>query len=107
LVVKIIAESLSQHDEKHVVPTPLGGIRVGGRWKCNRLETMTQPNIYVLERGASNEVQRIIDQKFFLKSDINVISQFFCKTKFKPISKRLFEFSEEMRILNIRHVITR
>jgi hypothetical protein len=27
---KIIAESLSQHDEKHVVPTPLSGIRVGG-----------------------------------------------------------------------------
>jgi hypothetical protein len=31
LVVKIIAESLSQHDEKHVVPTPLSGIRVGER----------------------------------------------------------------------------
>jgi hypothetical protein len=30
-VVKIIAESLSQHDEKHVVPTPLSGIRVGKR----------------------------------------------------------------------------
>jgi hypothetical protein len=30
-VVKIIAESLSQHDEKHVVPTSLSGIRVGGR----------------------------------------------------------------------------
>jgi hypothetical protein len=30
-VVKIIAESLSQHDEIHVVPTPLSGIRVGGR----------------------------------------------------------------------------
>jgi hypothetical protein len=30
-VVKIIAESLSQHDENHVVPTPLSGIRVGGR----------------------------------------------------------------------------
>jgi hypothetical protein len=30
-VVKIIVESLSQHDEKHVVPTPLSGIRVGGR----------------------------------------------------------------------------
>jgi hypothetical protein len=29
-VVKIIAKSLSQHDEKHVVPTPLSGIRVGG-----------------------------------------------------------------------------
>jgi hypothetical protein len=27
--VKIIAESLSQHDEKHVVSTPLSGIRVG------------------------------------------------------------------------------
>jgi hypothetical protein len=30
---KIKAESLSQHDEKHVVPTPLSGIRVGGRNK--------------------------------------------------------------------------
>jgi hypothetical protein len=30
-VVKIFAESLSQHDEKHVVPTPLSGIRVGRR----------------------------------------------------------------------------
>jgi hypothetical protein len=30
-VVKIIAESLSQHAEKHVVLTPLSGIRVGGR----------------------------------------------------------------------------
>jgi hypothetical protein len=29
-VVKIIAESSSQHDEKHVVPTPFSGIRVGG-----------------------------------------------------------------------------
>jgi hypothetical protein len=27
----LIAESLSQHDENHVVPTPLSGIRVGGR----------------------------------------------------------------------------
>jgi hypothetical protein len=27
----MIAESLSQHDEKHVVPTPLSGIRVGRR----------------------------------------------------------------------------
>jgi hypothetical protein len=29
--VVIIAESLSQHDEKHVVPTPLSGIRVERR----------------------------------------------------------------------------
>jgi hypothetical protein len=28
---KKIAESLSQHGEKHVVPTPLSGIRVGAR----------------------------------------------------------------------------
>jgi hypothetical protein len=27
----VIAESLSQHNEKHVVPTPLSGIRVGER----------------------------------------------------------------------------
>jgi hypothetical protein len=33
-VVKIIAESLSQHDKEHVVPTPLSGIRVG---KKNRI----------------------------------------------------------------------
>jgi hypothetical protein len=30
-VVKIIVESLSQHDEKYVVPTPLSRIRVGKR----------------------------------------------------------------------------
>jgi hypothetical protein len=28
-VVKTIAESLSHHDENHVIPTPLSGIRVG------------------------------------------------------------------------------
>jgi hypothetical protein len=28
-VVNIVAESLSQRDEKHVVPTPLNGLRVG------------------------------------------------------------------------------
>jgi hypothetical protein len=32
-VVKIIAESISQHDEKHVVPTLLSRIRVGRRSK--------------------------------------------------------------------------
>jgi hypothetical protein len=30
-VVKIVADALSQHDEKHVVPTLLIGIRVGKR----------------------------------------------------------------------------
>jgi hypothetical protein len=33
--VKINAESLSQHDEKHVVPTPLSGLRVGRRRRQN------------------------------------------------------------------------
>jgi hypothetical protein len=60
---------------------------------------MTQPNNYVLEGGASNQVQRIIGQNFFLKSKMNYQSEFY------PICKRQFETSEAMRILNIRHVI--
>jgi hypothetical protein len=31
-VVKTIAESLSQHDEKHVALTPLGGISIGNSY---------------------------------------------------------------------------
>jgi hypothetical protein len=42
-VVKIIAESLSQHDEKHVVPTPLRGDK--GRRKKNKANTFSQKNI--------------------------------------------------------------
>jgi hypothetical protein len=45
------------------------------------LETMTQPNNYVLEGGASNQVA-IIGQNLFLKSDINFIRQFFYQTEF-------------------------
>jgi hypothetical protein len=71
----------------------------------NYIEIVTQPNLHVLEGGASNHVQRIIGQKFFLKSDINFIRQFFYQTVFQPISKRQFETSEAMRILNIRHVV--
>jgi hypothetical protein len=48
---------------------------------------MTLANIYVLEGGDSNQIQRIIGQNVF----------FF----------RQFETSEEMRILNIRHVISK
>jgi hypothetical protein len=40
-VVKIIAESLSQHDEKHVVPTPLSGIRIGGRILLKSIREMS------------------------------------------------------------------
>jgi hypothetical protein len=68
---------------------------------------MTQPNIYVQENGASNQVQRIIGQNFFSKSDSNFIRQFFYQTEFKPISKRQFETSEVMRILNISQVISK
>jgi hypothetical protein len=75
---------------------------------------MTQENIYVLEGGASIQVQRIIGQKFFLKSNINFIRQFFYEIEFKPISKRQFETLEAMRILNniqktyiIRYVISK
>jgi hypothetical protein len=68
---------------------------------------MTQPNKYVLEGGASNQVYRIIGQKFFLKSDINFIRQFFYQSEFKPSRKRQFETSEVIRILKIRHVIPR
>jgi hypothetical protein len=57
--------------------------------------------------GASNQVQRIIGQKLFMKSDINFIRQFSYQTEFLPISKRQFETSELMRILNIRHVISK
>jgi hypothetical protein len=63
---------------------------------------MTPPNI--LEGGPSNQVQRIIGQNFFSKSDINFVRQFFHQTKLKPI-ERQFETSETMCILNIRHVI--
>jgi hypothetical protein len=41
----------------------------------------------------------------FLKSDINLIRQFFYQTEFKPISKLPFVTSKVIRILNIRHVI--
>jgi hypothetical protein len=44
-VVEIIAESLSQHDEKHVVPTPLSGIWVGKRRKYN-LNLVTYELVY-------------------------------------------------------------
>jgi hypothetical protein len=67
---------------------------------------MIQPNIYILEGGASNQIQRLISQNFFLKSDINFIRQFFFQTDFKPIRKRQFESSEAMRILN-RHAISK
>jgi hypothetical protein len=43
---------------------------------------MTQLNIYVLEDGASNHVQRIIGQNFFLTLDINFIRQIFRQTEF-------------------------
>jgi hypothetical protein len=63
---------------------------------------MTQPNNYVLGGGGFQSSWRIIGQKFFFKADINFIRQFFT-----AISKSQFESSEAMRILNIRHVISK
>jgi phosphomannomutase len=42
-VRKIVAESLSQHDEKHVVPAPLNGIRVRKREVCTVRGSNTKP----------------------------------------------------------------
>jgi hypothetical protein len=54
-VVKINAESLSQHDEKHVVPTLLSGIRVGGRAFVRTFVTfdMTLTRFHFSERLSS------------------------------------------------------
>jgi hypothetical protein len=69
---------------------------------------MNQPNNYVLKGRASNQVQRIIGQKFFLKTNINfILLQLLYQTEFQPISKHQFETSEAMRILNIRHVVSK
>jgi hypothetical protein len=65
------------------------------------------PNISVIKGRASHQVQRIIGQEFLLKSGINFIPQFFYQTEFLSISKRQFETSETMRILNTRHVISK
>jgi hypothetical protein len=67
---------------------------------------MPQPSNYILEGGASNQVQRIICQKFILKSDINFIrillsNWILTNQQNFSISKRPFETLEAMRILNI------
>jgi hypothetical protein len=54
---KIIAESLSQHDEKHVVPTPLSEIRVGRRrftYICEKLDSHAVSVLGVRSRKLSN-----------------------------------------------------
>jgi hypothetical protein len=43
-VVKIIAESLSQHNEKHVVSIPLSRIRVGERKELLRIYVFLSVN---------------------------------------------------------------
>jgi hypothetical protein len=68
---------------------------------------MTQPNINVLEGRASNQAQRIIGQKFFLISDISFICQKSYIKLYLNQSAIQFETLEVMRILNIRHVISK
>jgi hypothetical protein len=51
-VVKIIAESLSQHDEKHVVPTPFSVRKVGRRSRLIIIVFYTfilQPTLFSLK----------------------------------------------------------
>jgi hypothetical protein len=49
-VVKIIAKSSSQHDEKHVVSAPLSGIRIGRRRRmlinCREPGGLREYNLY-------------------------------------------------------------
>jgi hypothetical protein len=45
-IVKIIAKSLSQHDKKHFVPTPLSGIRAEKRKEYIFLgKSLTKPPV--------------------------------------------------------------
>jgi hypothetical protein len=63
--------------------------------------------MYVLEGGASNQVQRIIGQNFFLTSISYVNSSIklnFNQSAYVDLNS---EVSEAMRILNIRHVISK
>jgi hypothetical protein len=47
-IVKIISESTSQHDEIHVVPTPLSGIRVGRRRKYLIINILFAQSFFIL-----------------------------------------------------------
>jgi hypothetical protein len=71
--------------------------------KYGSVTTLKQlPNQTTMSEKAGLQIKcSIIDQKCFLKSDINLIRQF------RRISKRQFEISEAMRILNIRNVISK
>jgi hypothetical protein len=56
-----------------------------------------------LKIGPSTLLVRI----FFVQSGDSFIREFFYQSEFEPISKRQFVTSEVIRILNIRHVISR
>jgi hypothetical protein len=53
-VVKIIAESLSQYDEKYVIPIPFSGIRVGRR---RYLIKKTKNNCYIVFPSDCDDVE--------------------------------------------------
>jgi hypothetical protein len=60
---------------------------------------MTQPNNYVLEGSASNQVSVLLVRIFsWIQTSISNVN-FSVKLNFKPISKLQFEISEAMRIL--------
>jgi hypothetical protein len=57
---KIIAESLSQHEKKHVVPTPLSGIKLGKRFNKSKI-------VYSLWVWLNNLMKVRIQYKMHLK----------------------------------------
>jgi hypothetical protein len=57
-VVKIIAESLSQHDEKHDVPTPLSGITVEKKEGADKKKYFMYSNRTSGKRKLSNSFKQ-------------------------------------------------
>jgi hypothetical protein len=76
-VVKIIAKSLSQYDEKHVVPTPLSGIRVGGRKSKFKEKDQICGKLYssILHHDNAPSHRAVIVNEFLTKHSTNTIEQ--------------------------------
>jgi hypothetical protein len=70
------------------------------------LATMTQQNSYVSEGGASNQVSAPLVRNSLNQTSISYVN-YSIELNFNQTSKRQFETSEAMRILNIRHVISK
>jgi hypothetical protein len=75
-VVNIIAESLSQHDEKHVVPTPFSGIRIGRR-SCSYNESHILVGRVPCENSGSDYIITLIrNYQIYLKVHTRCVRTF-------------------------------